>query len=309
MVLALVACGRELNYINPLPNAKFSAGAFSIADLQAQNLPPVQTFTINMANSQQLTCSGGTQLMIEPGSLMVDGKPATSGTVQIQVRELQQPSKIILTGITTQTDNGMLESAGMIELEANIPDAPAKRVDVNPTQPVYMAVPASSKPGASTSGFGSFYFNPSNQTWTAGTDTANRIWRNNQWMFNMPVRKKGWINCDRFYHQKPCSDIRVVLPDTFMGCTDVFVVVHKLRSAIRLYLDTSKREFNVKSRGYDGFPDTLLVTAICHGVKNGLFYEYDTTFNVAPGLKFHMKPVMKNRKEHEKWLATIFDEE
>lgn len=309
IVLLVLACKRERNFIPPNPKVtQNNVYASSIQQMKTQAMPAVQTYMIDASKSNTVVCNNGSQIFIPVGSLLLDGKPVTTGSINVQVRELGDKSAMIQCGITTQTKDNILESAGMIEFKAEVPTlaiaGKPKTLTIDSNRPLQIDLPI--KAGAPNTNFESFYLDAKN-LWVPAGDNAILISQSGQNFMRMPMRRCGWINCDRFYHYNPSYDIRVKVDSLMRDSCEVYVVVNYLRSAVQLFWDKDSSEFNVSCHGYMGFPDTATCTVIVQCMKNGKFYEKDMRIKPKKGLVLNLNPEPTNYKYFYTMLKTIFD--
>lgn len=88
--------------------------------------PKTQTFTINTGKDQHVFGERGTHIAIEKNSFVFeDGTPVKS-EVKIELKEFYDKKTILLAGLATQTENGFLESGGMVHLQATADEKKVK---------------------------------------------------------------------------------------------------------------------------------------------------------------------------------------
>ncbi|WP_338763677.1 hypothetical protein WAF17_20215 [Bernardetia sp. ABR2-2B] len=84
----------------------------------ARFAPKTQTFEINNNGEGDIFCDLGTYIHIDSGSFYFkDGSPITEPVV-FEVKEFYDKSTVLLSGLTTNTEDGFLESGGMLHLKA-----------------------------------------------------------------------------------------------------------------------------------------------------------------------------------------------
>lgn len=99
--------------------------------------PPRQTFTITPGRDTSVTCAGGTVLKFYAKTFKT-----TATTVRLEVQELLTVSDMVRAGVSTRsTDGRLLESDGMIYLNATEPAA----VGINPDFPVEIQLPTNAR--------------------------------------------------------------------------------------------------------------------------------------------------------------------
>jgi hypothetical protein len=108
------------------------------------HLPP-ETFRIDATRDTVVETKGGIVFAIPAGAFLLDDGQAAVGGVQLLVREALNPASIIRAGLSTLSDDQLLESGGMFSVNAS-KDGKALRMD--PARGVYAEIPTDSvKPG------------------------------------------------------------------------------------------------------------------------------------------------------------------
>lgn len=100
------------------PNLAASAPDPADNDLQAfcaQAAPTLQTFRVWVRRDTVLVGQQGTRLLVPARAFDV---PASSGPVELRLREFYSISDIVLAGLGTRTGPDLLETGGMLHLEA-----------------------------------------------------------------------------------------------------------------------------------------------------------------------------------------------
>lgn len=79
---------------------------------------PSQTFTLKANEDKTITCKEGTKITVKSNSFVIEsGKPVTNN-IKIHVKEYYKTSDILLANLTTTSNNDILETGGMIYIEA-----------------------------------------------------------------------------------------------------------------------------------------------------------------------------------------------
>jgi len=91
-----------------------------LSDLKeiSESANPTQLFEINNNADTILTGSAGTSIYIPANSLAFENGQLVDGKVQLKLKEIYSPSEMILNQLPTISDGNLLESSGMIRLEA-----------------------------------------------------------------------------------------------------------------------------------------------------------------------------------------------
>lgn len=77
-----------------------------------------QSFTLNAEEKQTIKCKEGTEITFQPGSFVTESGQQVTGGVVIRVTEYYKISDILLANLTTNSNDGLLETAGMLNVEA-----------------------------------------------------------------------------------------------------------------------------------------------------------------------------------------------
>ena len=124
-----------------------------------------QRFDIDPNKQQYLRCTNGITVLLQPSSL-VDGQgrplqdPAT-----VTITEANQLAAMLAHGLSTVSNGRLLETSGMLKVEANSMDGTSLTLD--PTKPMMVSIPAS------TTGAGmQLFLSPSGTNWSATGQAA-----------------------------------------------------------------------------------------------------------------------------------------
>lgn len=77
-----------------------------------------QFFTLTNDNIARLEARNGAKLIIEPNTFEFNDGTSPTGAIQLEVREVYEKSDMILNGLTTTSDGRLLESFGMVLINA-----------------------------------------------------------------------------------------------------------------------------------------------------------------------------------------------
>lgn len=77
-----------------------------------------QFFTFTNDNIARLETRNGAKLLIEPNTFELNDGTSPTGAIQLEVREVYEKSDMILNGLTTTSDGRLLESFGMLFINA-----------------------------------------------------------------------------------------------------------------------------------------------------------------------------------------------
>ena len=83
-----------------------------------ENLTPTQNFLINTNFDTLLNCQNGTKLLIEANSFADKNGTEFDGFIEMEVKEVFNKKDVILNNLTTKSNGKILESGGMIYINA-----------------------------------------------------------------------------------------------------------------------------------------------------------------------------------------------
>lgn len=95
---------------------KPAAPPAQVRQLMRQFLPSAQSFTINPSRDTMLRGAQGTEIRFRAGSLAV---PKGKGPVTLTLREFYTPADMVLAGLSTRAGRRLLETGGMLQIEAS----------------------------------------------------------------------------------------------------------------------------------------------------------------------------------------------
>lgn len=79
---------------------------------------PIQIFTLKANEDKTIVCNEGTKITVKSNSFVTEtGKPV-KGIIKFQVKEYYKTSDILLANLTTSSNNEILETGGMIYIDA-----------------------------------------------------------------------------------------------------------------------------------------------------------------------------------------------
>lgn len=79
---------------------------------------PAQTFTLKANEDKTITCKEGTKITIKSNSFVNESGKTVTGEIKFQVKEYYKTSDILLANLTTTSNNDILETGGMLHIEA-----------------------------------------------------------------------------------------------------------------------------------------------------------------------------------------------
>ena len=90
----------------------------SLAEILSNLAPKPQKFSVNNSNGEIITCLQGTELIIPKDAFTANGKEIYIGDLTFAVTEYYDIADIVTAKLHTLGDAGILESGGMVYLEA-----------------------------------------------------------------------------------------------------------------------------------------------------------------------------------------------
>lgn len=79
---------------------------------------PRQTFTLKANEDKTITCKEGTKITIKSNSFVTESGKPVKGDIKFQVKEFYKSSDMLLANLTTTSNNDILETGGMLHIEA-----------------------------------------------------------------------------------------------------------------------------------------------------------------------------------------------
>jgi hypothetical protein len=133
--------------------------------------PPKQTFEISPVTWQKVTCAGGTKLTFDPGIFIYEETgELVKEPIQLEVTEYLSKADCILSGLNTMSNGQLIETAGMLYVDAS---AAGKPVIVKQGELYQIEFPATqNKPGMQL-----FYGEVINDTinWNSANSTLSNL--------------------------------------------------------------------------------------------------------------------------------------
>src|SRR5688572_7556030 len=133
LTLAVTSCKKDDNDSAPATTTYSDLKSF-----HQQHDVPSQHFTINAATGGSFTATGGTVFTLPPNAFQNSQGTITSGTIEIEVREVYSTLDMILTDMPTVTDDGILKSGGEVFIKAM---ADGEAVEIDDSAFVEIAMP------------------------------------------------------------------------------------------------------------------------------------------------------------------------
>lgn len=103
---------------------------------------PAQVFSINASKGNVIETDGGIVFAIPAGAIVDSNGKAVSGEVGVVVREALDPMSIIQAGLSTMSDDKLLETGGMFYISASKGD---QALEIDPKKQILAQVPANER--------------------------------------------------------------------------------------------------------------------------------------------------------------------
>ncbi len=222
---------------------------------------PLQTFTISPFEQLILEGQRGAKIHVEPDSFVYMNGIPVKEPIEIEMKEVYLKSGMIRENLTTTSDTKMLESGGMIYLNATSYD---ENVRIRPDQPIHIEMPRSQNgllPGMRIFN-GQRYGSEAPINWTLNPERrlhrqANpnsilrkrpfRSFRNqkgtslarglNKYLFE--TNRLGWVNCEKFLkEEKEMTSLTIV--ESVDAIIEAKVVLKDFNSVLPVFQEEGK---------------------------------------------------------------------
>jgi hypothetical protein len=111
----------------------------------ADALVPSQFFEVNGAEDKILETQEGIVVAIPEGAFLDENGNPVSGNIEVEIKEAITTEQIMLSGLTTQSGDDLLETGGMFYINAR---KDGKSLQLNPDNPIVMDVPTDEVDGS-----------------------------------------------------------------------------------------------------------------------------------------------------------------
>ena len=278
------------------------------------NGAPQQVFNIDASTGGTITCKRGSKIVFPPNAFANPDSSITTGTVQLLVKEALDKSQWIIEGLSTTTQNEILISGGMLDLQAR---RSADGVEVKPSRA--MIVPTQSMvniikvevPKIRVLPDTLRLFLPRNPI--GGTTTPPASWAasyypfgngTNSYVFQIP--QFHWVNCDGLANQPGIKTTIKATPDLagVTGATGVQVMLVYRNISTVITLPPS-------GNFMQSYPNSIPVGSVADVVCIGKDGAGKIIFKVLPattftsGMSIDIKPVVTDAATVTAYLNSI----
>jgi hypothetical protein len=190
-----------------------------------------QLFNINASKDTFIICKDGTALTIKANSFTTQNKAIIKGIIQLEIKEAYHFTDVIANGLHTVSNGNLLESAGMIYMNAKQNN---QALDINIRQPIQITLSSLKN----EKGMQLFYLDKNANDDLLNTKTnwiANEQQQNKNHSFF--IRNLGWLNCSNFNKSNiEKTTIKIALQnETDSNAIRAVLVFPKMKSVINLY--------------------------------------------------------------------------
>ncbi len=189
-----------------------------------------QFYTINASKDTNIICSNGTALNIKANSFTNQNKALVKGMVRLEIKEAYNFTDVIAHGLHTVSNSNLLESAGMVYINAT---QNSQALDVNIRQPIRVTLASLHK----KDNIQLFYLDKNANENLLNTKTnwiANGQIQNGKQAFT--IRNFGWLNSSQFNKKNTeKTNIKIQLQDeTDSNAIRAMLIFPKMKSLIKL---------------------------------------------------------------------------
>jgi hypothetical protein len=190
-----------------------------------------QLFDINASKDTFIICKDGTALTIKANSFTNPNKSLVKGMVQLEIKEAYHFTDVIANGLHTVSNSNLLESAGMVFMNATQNN---QALDINIRQPIEITMASLQNKKAMQL----FYLDKNandNLLHTKINWIVNRQMQNEKHAFF--IRNFGWLNCSQFNKSNiEKTTIKIALQnEKDSNAIRAMLVFPKMKSIINLY--------------------------------------------------------------------------
>ncbi len=190
-----------------------------------------QFFTINASKDTNIICSNGTALNIKANSFTTQNKTIVKGIVQLEIKEAYHITDVIANGLHTVSNSNLLQSAGMIYMNAKQNN---QALDINIRQPIQITMASYYK----KDGMQLFYLDKNANDNLLNTKInwiANGQMQDEKHGFL--IRNFGWLNSSHFNTKKnEKTSVKIALQnERDSNAIRAMLVFSKMKSVINLY--------------------------------------------------------------------------
>lgn len=226
---------------NPSSTTTTGGGSTSnMGNFFTQNATASQTFTVSASLYQVISGTGGTQIVIPPGSFVTQANVPVTGSVTIELKELYTKKDMILSGMVPTAGAFPLVSGGEFFIKAT---QGGQALKLSGSASVTALVPAGSTPSYQMNEFYAGNITAADSSgWSTNNDSTSVVqdttgFGSSTFYYSFQIDSMNWINCDYFWNDPaPRTDITANVGTQFnaSNCV-VFMSVNGQNSIGQLY--------------------------------------------------------------------------
>ena len=205
--------------------------------------PPTQTFTRDADQAFVVNTANGLSFNFYPNSFITKTGNAVSGNVDIEITEYMDNKDMITSGVTTSSNNNLLQSGGMFNIAVK-----QNGEDLRLNNIYTVRIPSLEPDRAMMIFRGEESINAN------GDRSINWIQQDSSWVdttkngYTIDLNFLSWCNLDRFYNASSGAQVRLKLPEDFTSVNTRVFMIFDVNSVVYLFGDAENEEFN--SGGY-----------------------------------------------------------
>ncbi len=287
VLLSVCGCGSENT------QTRTSISSDSLANLLTG---PSQFFCINSNKDTTVVGKEGTSILIPKGSLCLENGDSVNAPIIIELKEFYKISEMVSSKLSTLSGRDILETGGMIYLNAKANNA---NVKIKEGYKFSIEMPTKKKEGMEI--FYGVQNNAGNINWGNNSLNNNTIseggfpdtiaYSENNHLHNaLRAINLGWINCDKFLKLDNTIDLLVELknaPDTNMFCS---VVMKKHNSIIPSMITETNAKFSP-------VPVNEAIYIVAVGYSDGKYYLGFKEVTTEKGVKYEVEIKETSKEE------------
>ncbi len=226
------------------PKGTYSTNFSSGKAFLESNAPRTQNYTKDASSSFQIKSSGGLTYSFPANSFYLNGTQV-SGNVEIEITEYLSKADMIFSGVTTTSDDKILESGGMFKIEV----FQGGQELTTAGQYYSVEIPSASFDWEMQVFRGEDVLNAN------GDEAVNWVQNDSSWVqqdslqndsgsYYLNLNFLSWCNLDKYYNASSGAQVRLKLPAECDNTNTTVYMMFDENSIVTLFGDATKEEFN-----------------------------------------------------------------
>lgn len=214
---------------------------------------PSQFYTLNSGDDDTISTKRKTEIIVPSNAFILPSGEPVTGEIQLEVKEIYKKSDMVLSRIHTTYGNLLLESAGMVYVNATQNGTPLS-LDSEDNKRLTIVIPAAQQVDPNMLPFiwairsRESFVNPVNSFPSSGDGTWGTTENTNINFDTIPPSKYvlqlsnlAFINCDRFYNSSAPIESINIMPNIEFEPQNivVYIVLAEINSIINCSYDYS----------------------------------------------------------------------